>query len=725
MGEAKIRFYEFGEFRLDSRRRVLTKGEAEVPISARNYDLLFALVTNEGRTLSHDELLETVWEGAFVEQSNLKKGISALRQILGEDPNSARFIRTIPRRGYSFIAPVRQIGDGAATVSYVATEVVLEEEVFEDETDPKHLSAVSRRSYSRPVSVGLLIAAILSLGAFAAYTLRDRGQKTFSFAADRVRIARVTNDGNCWDASISADGNFIVCAVAGRDGWSLVAKQVSVSSEIRLTPPEKGIVFWSFRVAPDGNSVYYVLHDMKDPARDGLYQVPFLGGTPRKIADRASGHITISPDAKRLGYIRIVGNTSYVVVSDINGQNESVIGEYGDGYRVWGLNFGPEGKSLLCSARFQSDEKLTGFVEEIALAGGQRSTVVPPQKDVVLNAAWTPDRSSVIVAMRDSNSHNSQIWRFSVADGEMRRVTNDLNSYRLPFINLAGTVISTSQERAATTLHIRDERAGTQYSLGGDQNGYSNASWTPDGRIVFTSFEDGSDAVWIINADGSGKRRITDGRDGVELSPRVSGDGRSIVFSSRRSGTKSLWKIGIDGLGLTQLTPNSADAVWEGELLRDNETLIGETQGKDGNHLWIRRPGAEPARIAESDLTVWDLSPDEKLIAYEASGAEGKREIVVISVGTGEVLKRFGADPGYILRWTDDATFVYDRQIDGRAEVLSQSLDAQWPRLIFELPLELNETLYSFALERSTGRIASTRGRLMVDAVTIRAEESR
>lgn len=725
MGEAKIRFYEFGEFRLDTRRRVLMKGEAEVPISARNYDLLFALVTNEGRTISHDELLETVWEGAFVEQSNLKKGISALRQILGEDPNSARFIRTIPRRGYGFIAPVRRLGDDASTVSYVATEVVLEEEVFEDESDSKQLPPVSRRSYSRPLTIGLLIAAIVSLGAFAAYTWRNRGQPKVSFAADRVRIARVTNNGNCWDASISADGNFIVCAVASRDGWSLAAKQVSVSSEVRLTPPEKGIVFWSFRVAPDGNSVYYILHDMKDTARDGLYQVPFLGGTPRKIADRASGHITISPDAKRLGYIRIVGNTSYVIVSDMDGQNESVVAEYGDGYRVWGLNFAPEGKSLLCSARFQSDEKLTGFVEEIALADGHRSTVVPPQPNVVLNAAWTPDRSSVIVAIRDSYSYNSQVWRYSAADGEMRRVTNDLNSYRFPFINLAGTVISTSQERAAMTLSIRDERAGTDHSLGGDQNRYSNASWTPDGRIVFTSFEDGSDAVWIINADGSGKRRITDGRDGVELFPRVSGDGRSIVFSSRRSGTKSLWKIGIDGLGLAQLTANSADQVLEGELLLDNETLIGETQGKDGNHLWIRRPGGQPVRIGEADLTVWDVSPDEKLIAYEGEGADGKREIVVKSVGTGEVLKRFAVDPGFILRWTDDATFVYDRQIEGRAEVLSQRLDAQWPRLIFEQPLDLNETLYSFALERSTGRIASTRGRLMVDAVTIKADESR
>lgn len=74
------RYYEFGDFKLDSRRRILLKNGEKIPLSSRIFDLLLVVVQNEGRILEHNELLDAVWEGMFVEQSNLKKkrfGVSA------------------------------------------------------------------------------------------------------------------------------------------------------------------------------------------------------------------------------------------------------------------------------------------------------------------------------------------------------------------------------------------------------------------------------------------------------------------------------------------------------------------------------------------------------------------------------------------------------------------------------------------------------------------------
>jgi DNA-binding winged helix-turn-helix (wHTH) protein len=65
--------YEFGEFRLDARRRSLSKNGEKVPLPARNFDLLLFMVENGGRILEHDELLDKVWAGTFVEQATLKK----------------------------------------------------------------------------------------------------------------------------------------------------------------------------------------------------------------------------------------------------------------------------------------------------------------------------------------------------------------------------------------------------------------------------------------------------------------------------------------------------------------------------------------------------------------------------------------------------------------------------------------------------------------------------
>jgi len=73
--------------------------------------LLLVLVQNEGRILNHDELLDKVRDGTFVEQSNLKKSISALRHILGEHADGSLYIKNIARRGYSFVSPVRILPD--------------------------------------------------------------------------------------------------------------------------------------------------------------------------------------------------------------------------------------------------------------------------------------------------------------------------------------------------------------------------------------------------------------------------------------------------------------------------------------------------------------------------------------------------------------------------------------------------------------------------------------
>ncbi|MEQ1762327.1 MAG: winged helix-turn-helix domain-containing protein, partial [Pyrinomonadaceae bacterium] len=100
MDRSGVRFYEFGDFNFDVRRRTLSKNGDLIPISSRICDLLTVFLQNEGRTLSHDELMDAVWTDSFVEQSNLKKSVSSLRQVLGEGPNEAQYIKTLPRRGY-------------------------------------------------------------------------------------------------------------------------------------------------------------------------------------------------------------------------------------------------------------------------------------------------------------------------------------------------------------------------------------------------------------------------------------------------------------------------------------------------------------------------------------------------------------------------------------------------------------------------------------------------
>ena len=100
--------YEFGDFVLDSgRRRLLRRGSNDaLPLTGKAFDTLVYLVEHRGETLDKDTLLRVIWPGVIVEENSLTQGISMLRQVLGEAPGENRYIATVPRKGYRFVAEV-------------------------------------------------------------------------------------------------------------------------------------------------------------------------------------------------------------------------------------------------------------------------------------------------------------------------------------------------------------------------------------------------------------------------------------------------------------------------------------------------------------------------------------------------------------------------------------------------------------------------------------------
>ena len=98
--------YEFGPFSLDPAEHVLRQDGRVVPLRPKDLDLLLALVQNSGRLLKKDELLTRVWPDSFVEEANLAQHVFTLRKVLGDDKEASRYIETVPRRGYRFIADV-------------------------------------------------------------------------------------------------------------------------------------------------------------------------------------------------------------------------------------------------------------------------------------------------------------------------------------------------------------------------------------------------------------------------------------------------------------------------------------------------------------------------------------------------------------------------------------------------------------------------------------------
>ena len=98
--------YRFDDFTLDPNERELRRGDAPVEINARYLDALTLLVRNQGRLVSKDRFLEEIWRGVPVTDEALTQCVRTLRRQLGDNVAQPRFIETVPKHGYRFIATV-------------------------------------------------------------------------------------------------------------------------------------------------------------------------------------------------------------------------------------------------------------------------------------------------------------------------------------------------------------------------------------------------------------------------------------------------------------------------------------------------------------------------------------------------------------------------------------------------------------------------------------------
>src|SRR6478609_7309363 len=98
----------FGPFRLLAGQRLLLDGEKPVRLGSRAFDILTFLLERAGEVVGKEELIAHAWPQTFVEESNLKIQVSALRRALGDGQGGNRYVITVPGRGYNFVAPVRR-----------------------------------------------------------------------------------------------------------------------------------------------------------------------------------------------------------------------------------------------------------------------------------------------------------------------------------------------------------------------------------------------------------------------------------------------------------------------------------------------------------------------------------------------------------------------------------------------------------------------------------------
>jgi pimeloyl-ACP methyl ester carboxylesterase len=118
------RVYAFGDFQLDPANATLRRGTESVALTPKAFSVLEHLVAQAGRLVTKDEFMDRVWPGVFVGDAALKVCVREIRQALGDEHKTPRYIETVHRRGYRFVAPVTEVGGASAAAPTAPAEVI-------------------------------------------------------------------------------------------------------------------------------------------------------------------------------------------------------------------------------------------------------------------------------------------------------------------------------------------------------------------------------------------------------------------------------------------------------------------------------------------------------------------------------------------------------------------------------------------------------------------------
>lgn len=139
MSQRRVNSYEFGSFRLDITDRVLLRAGQSVTLTRKAFDLLLVLIENRGHLVSKESLISQVWPNTFIEENNLAVHISILRKTLAGNDTGTEYIKTAPRRGYSFVGEVREEAKNERAASKVRSIAVLPFKVISSDSSDEYL----------------------------------------------------------------------------------------------------------------------------------------------------------------------------------------------------------------------------------------------------------------------------------------------------------------------------------------------------------------------------------------------------------------------------------------------------------------------------------------------------------------------------------------------------------------------------------------------------------
>ncbi len=612
MNRSVNHFYEFGPYRLDAADGLLLREGQHVPLTPKAYETLRVLVESGGHVVEKEELIKKIWPDTFVEEVNLAKNISNLRKILGGE-ESNQYIQTIPKRGYRFVASVKEVWDPpeSSRVSALTASVNGKQAGGTEESRPQFDLGLRGQNVNVRGAVGeahavlkpltirvgwpiaLFVLCLCAAGVW--FVLSHRRSES---PALPMKIVPFTSfQGRESHPAFSPDGDRIAFVWDGETGDNpdIYVQSIGASQPQRLTTSTDPDTHpaWS----PDGRFIAFERQSAKSCA---FYLISSAGGPERKIAEvypylppTLGNSQYFSPDGKSIAVRDKSGPeepSQINLVSIDKGEKRSLTsppaGTVGDAYPA----FSPDGKTL---AFIRSTSLATNDIYLMPLAGGQPRRLTFDNTSI-LGLSWTADGNEIVFSSRRGSSIYS-LWRIKVAGGVPERLLEIGQRAISP-------TISGHADRLAYTQMVDDEniwrlplaaagRSSVATPLISSTLSDDGPDFSPDGRkIVFASNRTGDFGIWVCDADGANPVQLVNRGPYLTGTPRWSPDGRWIAYDSRssepgREGNADIFVAGAAGGTPRQLTVDAAENVapsWS----RDGKWIYFGSSRGGGMQIW-------------------------------------------------------------------------------------------------------------------------------------------
>jgi Tol biopolymer transport system component/DNA-binding winged helix-turn-helix (wHTH) protein len=604
-----VKRVQFGVFEADLKSGELRRSGVHIRLQSQPFKLLAALLEHPGEVVTHESLQQLLWGAETTVDFDHSLGIAVnkLREALGDRAENPRFVETLAKRGYRFIAPVKTLeAQPAAQTSTQLAESLLPGAAF----GPRMPGIILWRWIAAS-----LACVCLALG--LALFFRPPARSPY-------RVEQVTYSGHV----LTSDPDVESFSSSASDGTRLYFSQMdngnlelsvalATNGEIGLVhlPSEIGAPLIG-SLAPDGSKLIIHSHLEAEPEQP-LWIVPTLGGDARRVPNVLAHDATWMPDGR--GLLIASGNELTIVGADGSDPHKLIATS---GLAFW-LRWSPDGKRLRFTLR--DPKRQTTELWEVTTEGDNLHPLLPgwSQPAAECCGSWTSDGEDFV--FQSGHNEHDEIWAIRerpwlLRDREPRQITNGPLKYQAPSTSPGSHRIYFVGENAQIELLHALPKSSEFTALEQNLSAADLAEYSPDGQWV----------AWINASDGSLWRSRIDGSQRIELTTpplriftmKWSPDNKRMALMAKEPGMP--WKLYlIDSEGgkpapLLNEDRNEADPDWSA----DGQSIVF---GRLPNRMDSRQPKAiyllnlQTSKVTEipgsTGLFSPRLSPDGRYIA--------------------------------------------------------------------------------------------------------------